>query len=613
MRRIGFNDARFSVLIRRMDIIISTVPAVIYRLVDLDYAFGNARDPCDHLEDGARCNLKGDRLVAHGRSLRVADVFRLLLREPLYEPVRVKARVGRHGKHIARARIHCYDCAGFCGFYCVELIRILARLALCFLFCDVIEHVCHLIRAKFVDEVFQRRLHDCLQFDVDGQRHVAAVRGSRLREFADHAAVLVDLDFPRALMRFCRAGQVCFHRGFNAGYTDIIAVGIRKAGACGHVDHMVSIVIVYIHDIAGFIPLRYNVPVLVRGGFVFVERLQFLKRIPFGKQGVCAYGIRRAGKVADNVCSRFSAGIDARRALGDLHANKLAAVLLDLSHNFKIHIVCNGDGRIGSVIVQADFLADGDDLIRLFERVFLRDEPGAAQIVIGVLRRRPFGKIPFGRILRICFVVWVAPLDIEAHRLAEILVAGTDSGFARHAPIINDLAVFIHGKIGSVDRFAAASLNNVDRLDEGFRVNGGIIIRPVICIAQKFNIIACFAVCEHHAVSVQNAPAFPLYRNRADLSSGSLKRPGFSLRNGKRSKPVYQSAHHAEHQDGYDQKTPNRSFHCVYTSIAAYALPARCSVRTWRANARLSTTCTGIVSATVSSMQGSTYAPSISK
>ena len=233
--------------------------------------------------------------------------------------------------------------------------------------------------------------------------------------------------------------------------------------------------------------------------------------------------------------------------------------------------------------------------------------------MIGVLRRRPFGKIPFGRILRICFVVWVAPLDIEAHRLAEILVAGTDSGFARHAPIINDLAVFIHGKIGSVDRLAAASLNDVDRLDEGLRVNGGIIIRPVIRVAQKFDVIAGFAVCEHHAVSVQNAPAFPLYRNRADLSSGSLKRPGFSLRNGKRSKPVYQSAHHAEHQDGYDQKTPNRSFHCVYTSIAAYALPARCSVRTWRASARLSTTCTGMVSATVSSMQGSTYAPSISK
>ena len=185
-------------------------------------------------------------------------------------------------------------------------------------------------------------------------------------------------------------------------------------------------------------------------------------------------------------------------------------MLLDFRHNIKIHVIRNCDGFIRSVVVEAYFLANCNDFVCLLKCVFLRNKPGAAQVIVRIFRRRPLGDVPFGGILGICFIIRVAALDIKAYGFAEILIARADRRFARYAPIVNDLSGFIHRKVGSINGCSAALLNNVNRLDQGFRVYSGIVIRPAVRIAQELNIVAGFAVCKHNAVAVQNAPAFPL-------------------------------------------------------------------------------------------------------
>ena len=152
-------------------------------------------------------------------------------------------------------------------------------------------------------------------------------------------------------MLFCRASQIGFHGGFDPGHANIIAVGICKAGACRHIDDMVSVFIVNIYNIAVFIQKRHRVSVVVGCRFIFVKRFQFFFRISFCKKRIHAHGIYRAGKIPQNMGGCFATRVNARGALRYLHTHQLVAVLLDFRYNLKVHIISNRNGRIGSIVI----------------------------------------------------------------------------------------------------------------------------------------------------------------------------------------------------------------------------------------------------------------------
>ena len=214
----------------------------------------------------------------------------------------------------------------------------------------------------------------------------------------------------------------------------------------------------------------------------------------------------RLAKVSNHMGGCCASGIYPYCALRGLKAGKLIRSELYLRHHLHAHVVGYGDRLIGAIVVQQNFLAYGDNLICLLKAQLFRDKPICPEVVIGFLRCRPFAGIPFGLVLYGIIVFY-----IEAHGLAEILVAGNYCGLAFHAPVIIEITLLVLADVGCVYGLAAACLYYFYCLYKGLGIYGGVVVCSVVGIPKEFYIVTVFAVCQHNAVAVKYSASGSLY------------------------------------------------------------------------------------------------------
>ena len=245
---------------------------------------------------------------------------------------------------------------------------------------------------------------------------------------------------------------------------------------------------------------------------------------------------------------RGAPGIDPGGGLGDLQAGQLVRPQLDLGHHVHAYVVSDGNGLIGPVIVQVHFLADGDDLVGLRKGKLLRDEPQGPELFVAFLGGGPLGGIPQSLILDVLIV-----LDGKAHGLAEITIAGHLVGLAAYPPFIVQFpGIRVLADIGGVDGGAASRLDDLNGLHQGFRIDGAVIIRPVIPIPQELHVVAILAIGQHHAVPVQDTAPGPFHINGGGGFNGGLLRIFRAGGKGHVAQLVDQGGHQQEQDNAQD-------------------------------------------------------------
>ena len=416
-------------------------------LVDGDLALHQPGEPRRHLEHGAGHRSDRDRAVQRRLiALRAEQQFVFVRIDAVGEQVRIIIGIRSHRKDLPGMDVHHDDRAAVGLFDRIEIVHaaVIGRRVFGDLFLFLLP--------RRLDVVDQRLFDDLLQLHVDRGLHIQAVLRLRRGKHLEDRAAAVFQDRRRAEPSVQVRGQVRLHRLFHARDADQVAVGIPE------LQHVLRF-------------LDVHKPAII------VERI------------VDRAHIRRNlfGKVAEDVRGMVAVRINAHARLLGADADQLARLHIELGDHRQGNAVRDRDAFERAIAVQNGLLPDRHDLARLIERHIVRNAPGFAQDPVRFLG----GKIGVGEI---------ACLD-------EILFADGRCRFAARAEIVNERSVRLHADIERVNDFAAARLDDPDRLDQRMRIAHAVHRRRVVRVAVEAHVVRHLVIGEHDAVAVENLSA----------------------------------------------------------------------------------------------------------